>query len=163
MFLNTTRLHYSNNWVKVNNQIFVTDNIIATCFWLVNQETDLGHCLYSKCQITAIFNFVDISEDGYYVALNAWNLQYLTINDHLKYHKANNLRNLTINNKYRKMPNLHHISANSHNCGSDAITFVGSMSSSEVTLTVCHYFWILRFSLPKIGGGGLYKISIPNL
>ena len=50
------------------------------------------------------------------------------------------------------MPILHHISANSHTCGSDAVTFVGSMSSLEVTLTVCHYLGLLRFCLPKIGG-----------
>ena len=48
----------------------------------------------------------------------------------------------------------HHINANSHTCGSDAITLIGFMSSLEVTLTVCHNFWLLRFSLPKIGGGG---------
>ena len=160
MVLSTTRFHYLNNWVKVNNQICVIDNIIATCFWLVNQQSDLGHCLNSECQFTAILNFVDISKDGYYVALNAWNLQYLNINDDVMYEKLNNLRSLTINSKYRKMPILHHISANSHTCGSDAITFVESMSSLEVTLTVCHNVGLLRFSLPKIGG--LYKISVPT-
>ena len=51
------------------------------------------------------------------------------------------------------MPFLHHISANSHTCGSDAITFVGSMSSLEVTLSVCHNLRLLGFWLPKIGGG----------
>ena len=58
MVLNTIRFFYSNNWVKVNNQIFIVYNIIVTCFRLVNQENDLGHCLHSKCQITAIFTFV---------------------------------------------------------------------------------------------------------
>ena len=56
--------------------------------------------------------------------------------------------------KYPKMPFLHHISANSHTCGSDAITFVGSMSSLDVALTVCHSLGLLGFCLPKIGGGG---------
>ena len=60
------------------------------------------------------------------------------------------------------MPILHHISANSHTCGSDAITFVGPMSSLEVTLTVCLNLGLLRFSLEKIGGGGLQKFG-PNL
>ena len=50
------------------------------------------------------------------------------------------------------MPILHHISANSHTCGSDAIAFVESMSSLEVTLTVCHNLGLLGFRLPKIGG-----------
>ena len=50
------------------------------------------------------------------------------------------------------MPIWHHISAHSHTCGSDAITFVGSMSSLEVSLTVCHNLGLLRFSPPKIGG-----------
>ena len=59
------------------------------------------------------------------------------------------------------MPILHHISANSHTCGSDAITFVGSMDSLEVTLTVCHILGLLGFCLPKIGGGG--QIFGPNL
>ena len=54
--------------------------------------------------------------------------------------------------KYQKMPILHHISANSHTCGLDARTFVGSKSSLEVTPTVCHNLGFLRFSLPKIGG-----------
>ena len=48
------------------------------------------------------------------------------------------------------MPILHHISANSHTFGSDAIAFVGSMSSLEVTLTVCHNLVLLKFSFPKI-------------
>ena len=59
------------------------------------------------------------------------------------------------------MPILHHISANSHNCGSDAITCVGSMDSLEVTLTVCHILGLLGFCLPKIGGGG--QIFGPDL
>ena len=56
---------------------------------------------------------------------------------------------------------LHHISANSHTLGSDAIKFVGSMDSLEVTLTVCHNLGLLGFGLPKIGGGG--QIFGPNL
>ena len=52
------------------------------------------------------------------------------------------------------MPILHHISASSHTCGSDAITFVGSMSSLEVTLG------LLGFCLLKIGG--MYKIPVPT-
>ena len=52
------------------------------------------------------------------------------------------------------MPILQHISANSYACGSDAITSAGSMSSLEVTLTMCHNLGLLGFCLPKIGGGG---------
>ena len=59
------------------------------------------------------------------------------------------------------MPILHHISANRHTCGSDAITFVGSMSSLEITLTVCHNLGLLGFCLPEIGGGG--QFFGPNL
>ena len=54
----------------------------------------------------AIFNFIDIGTDGYYVALNASNVRYLTFNGHLKYHKINKLRNLTINNKISKNANF---------------------------------------------------------
>ena len=50
------------------------------------------------------------------------------------------------------MPTLHHLSANSHTCGSDGITFVGSMNSLEVTLSVCHNLGLLGFCFPKIGG-----------
>ena len=85
MVLNTIQFHYSNNLIKINNQKFINYNIIVTC--LVSQESDLGHCLHSKCQITAKFAFVDISTDGYYVALNASNVQYLSFDGHLKYHK----------------------------------------------------------------------------
>ena len=60
------------------------------------------------------------------------------------------------------MPILHHISDNSHTCGSDALTFVGSMGSLEVTLTVCHNLGLLGFCLPKIGGG-CGQIFGPNL
>ena len=73
---------------------------------VLNQENDLGHYLHSKCQITAKFTFVDISTDGYYAALNDSNVRYLTFNGHLKYHKINNLRNLTINNKISKNSNF---------------------------------------------------------
>ena len=58
------------------------------------------------------------------------------------------------------MPILHQISANSHTCASDAITFVRSMSSLEVTLTVCPNLGLLGFCLPKIGG--LYRFSVPT-
>ena len=58
------------------------------------------------------------------------------------------------------MPILHHISANSHTFGYDAIMFVGSMSSLEVTLTVYHNFGLLGFRLPKIGG--MDKFSVPT-
>ena len=50
--------------------------------------------------------FVDISMDDHYVALNASNVRYFFFNDHLKYHKINNLRNLTINNKISKNANF---------------------------------------------------------
>ena len=59
------------------------------------------------------------------------------------------------------MPILHHISANRHTRGSDAITFVGSMDSLEVTLTVCHNLGLLGFCLLKIGGG--VQVFGPNL
>ena len=58
------------------------------------------------------------------------------------------------------MPILHHISANSHTCGSDAKTFVGSMDSLELTLTVCHNLGLLGFRLPKIGG--MDRFSVPT-
>ena len=58
------------------------------------------------------------------------------------------------------MPILHHLSANSRTCGSDATTFVGSMSSLEVTLTVCHILGLLGFCFPKIGG--VYRFSVPT-
>ena len=58
------------------------------------------------------------------------------------------------------MPILHYLSANSHTCGSDGETFVGSMSSLEVTLTVCHNLGLLGFCLPKIGG--VYRFLVPN-
>ena len=57
------------------------------------------------------------------------------------------------------MPILHHISANSHTCGSDAITFVGSISSSEVTIAVCYNLWLLGFCLPKIGEVNRFSVS----
>ena len=47
---------------------------------------------------------------------------------------------------------MHHISANSHTCGYDEIVFVESMSSLEVTLTLCLNLGFLSFFLPKIGG-----------
>ena len=49
--------------------------------------------------------FIDISTDGYYVALNASNIRYLTFNDHPNYHKINNLRYLTIIDKISKKAN----------------------------------------------------------
>ena len=62
------------------------------------------------------------------------------------------------------MPILHHISANSHTCGSDVIMFVGSLSSLEVTLTVYRNLGLLEFCLSKIGGGvGGVQISGLNL
>ena len=58
------------------------------------------------------------------------------------------------------MSALHHISANRHTCGCDAITFIGSMGSLEVALTVFYNLGLLKFSLPKIGE--VYKISVPT-
>ena len=55
--------------------------------------------------------------------------------------------------KYRKMPIFHYLSANSHTCGSDAISFVRSMSSLEVTLIERQTLGLLGFCLQKIGGG----------
>ena len=63
--------------------------------------------------------------------------------------------------KYPKMHFLHHISANSITCRYDARMFVGSMDSLGVTLTVCWNLGLLRFSLPKIGGG-VDKFSVPT-
>ena len=77
---------------------------MATCFGLFNQENDLGHCLHSKCQITAIFTYVDISTDGYYV--DASNVRNLTFNKHLRDHRINNLRISLINNKLSKNANF---------------------------------------------------------
>ena len=57
------------------------------------------------------------------------------------------------------MPILHHISANSHTCWSDAITFVGSVDNVEMTLPMCYNLGLIRFSLLEIGG--LYKFSVP--
>ena len=54
----------------------------------------------------AIFSFIDISTDGYYAALNASNVRHLTFNGHLKYHKVNNLRNVTINDQISKNANF---------------------------------------------------------
>ena len=76
---------------------FITSSLLVS-----DQEKGLGHCLHSKCHITALFAFVDITRDGYYVAINTSNVWYLTFNDHLMYHKINNLRNLTMNNKISK-------------------------------------------------------------
>ena len=50
------------------------------------------------------------------------------------------------------MPILHQISAYSQTCGYDAITFVKSMDSLEVTSTVCYKLGFIRFSLTKMGG-----------
>ena len=58
------------------------------------------------------------------------------------------------------MPILHYISANSHTCGSDAKAFVGSMSSLEVTLTVCDNLGLLGF-LPS-QNWGVYRFSVPT-
>ena len=54
--------------------------------------------------------------------------------------------------KYQKMPILHHISANSRTCWSDAKTFVGSTNRLEVTLTVCCKLGFRKFNLPKFAG-----------
>ena len=56
------------------------------------------------------------------------------------------------------MPILHHISTNSPTRGSDATKIAGSMSSSEVKLTVCQNLRLFRFSLRK----NVYKISAPT-
>ena len=58
------------------------------------------------------------------------------------------------------MPILHHLSADSHTCGSDAITFVESMSSLDVNVTVCQNLGLLGFCLPKIGG--VYRFLVPT-
>ena len=62
--------------------------------------------------------------------------------------------------KYRKMTILHHISANSHTFVSDAMKFVGSMSSLEVILTVLHNLGLLGFFFYKLGGVQNFR---PNL
>ena len=53
-----------------------------------------------------MFTYLDISADGYYVALDATNVRYLTFNKHLRDHRINNLRILTINNKLSKNANF---------------------------------------------------------
>ena len=106
MVWNKIRFHYTDSCLKINNQIFIIYNLNSTCFWLVNQENGIGQCLHSKCQITAIFSFVDIGTDDYYVEVNASNVRYLAVNGHLKYHKTNNLRNLTIYNNILKKANF---------------------------------------------------------
>ena len=60
---------------------------------------------------------------------------------------------------------LHQISANSHTCGSDAITFVDSMSSLEVVLTVCFDVssGCSGFPFQKSGGGGGVQDFVPDL
>ena len=50
--------------------------------------------------------YYDIRTDGYNVALKALSVRYLAFNEHLKYHKINNLRNLTKNNKILKNSNF---------------------------------------------------------
>ena len=62
--------------------------------------------------------------------------------------------------KYRKMQILNHISDNSHTCGSNALTFVGSMSSLEVTLTECLNIGCSGFPFQK--SGGVQEISVPT-
>ena len=53
--------------------------------------------------------------------------------------------------KYWKMPILHNISGNNRTCGSDLITFVGYVSSLEVTLTVSHILGFLGFPSKNSG------------
>ena len=72
----------------------------------MNQKSDLDHCLFSKCQISAIFVFLDINTDGLYVALNTSNEQYLTVNDHPNYLRKNNLEISTMNDKLSKNTEL---------------------------------------------------------
>ena len=80
-------------------------SLLLVSDWLIKKMI-LGHCLHSECQIIVIFTFVGISTDGYYVAVNASIVRLLTFNDHLEYHKINNLRILTINNKISKNANF---------------------------------------------------------
>ena len=63
---------------------------------------------------------------------------------------------------------LHYISANSHTCGFDAITFVGSMKNLEVTLTVCYNLGLAWFSFLKNVGcttftRGVYKMGVAQI
>ena len=133
--------------------LFVSD-------WL-KKLSDIGHCLHSKFQITATISFVIISTDGNYLALKTLNVRYLAFNEHLKFYKINNLKNLTINDKISEKANyLHHMSANSHTCRSDARTFVRSMNSLEIIFAVCYNFGFLRFSCPKFGSEQTFG---PNL
>ena len=93
---------------------------------------------------------MDISADGYYVALNASNVWHLVINEHLKYHKINNQINLTKNDKFSEISILHHISAVSPSCWYDAITLFVSLDSLKATLTLCSNLELLRFSVSKL-------------
>ena len=62
--------------------------------------------------------------------------------------------------KYWKIPILNHISDNSHTRGSDALTFVGSVSSLEVTLTECHNLVCSGFPFQK--SGGVQQFPVPT-
>ena len=57
------------------------------------------------------------------------------------------------------MPLLRHIRANSHTCGYDAITFVESMNSLEVTLSVYYSLGFLWSPFSNSGGGRSHFLS----
>ena len=61
------------------------------------------------------------------------------------------------------MPILQHISANSHTCGSDALAFVRSMSSLEVTPTMRHNLGLLRFSFQNWGGVQIFLSQLVKI
>ena len=58
------------------------------------------------------------------------------------------------------MPILLSVNANSHTCGFDAITFVGFLDSSEVTINECSSLVFLGFPFLKLG---VVQIFGPNL
>ena len=64
-----------------------------------------------------------------------------------------------MNDKISKNVNFAPYKCYNHTCGSDARASVVAMKNVDVTLTVCYDLVFLRFCLPKIRGGGLYKIS----
>ena len=87
---------------KKSNIIY---NIIATCFWLDYQESDLGLVYIVNVKLLQ-YLFFGIQTDDYYVALNASNVRCWASNCHLKFCKINNLTKLSINNKISKNSNF---------------------------------------------------------
>ena len=151
----TKCFHHSKNSVWVNNQEDIIYNINATRFWLVIQVNDLDQYLInSKCKITAKLAFVDISKADGHVIINSSVLLHSIMNKHQMDQRTNNSGKLTIKN--HEMHFLHNIIANGHTFGFDAVMFIVSINSLEVTLTsvisifpsenreVVYQFWVQK-------------------